>query len=95
MFEADFGGITSEFWVKYFKTPNDNITKLYFELVPKFEGLLPASFEGGVANLELNQEYTEQIKQIPLYSKLLNGDYETNTSKRDKKYSISYKFYCS
>jgi len=91
-FKAHFDEITNEFWRNNFYTPDDDITKIYFELMPKFEGLLPASFEDGIANLELKQELIEPIKQIPLYSKLLNGEYEIATSKSDKNIATVIKF---
>ena len=34
--KANFDKITNEIWVTYFYTPNENITKFYFEFVPEF-----------------------------------------------------------
>jgi len=88
-------------WERHFYTPKDNITKLYKKAVDKFDNALPANFkllegaEGaiGVANLELKDEYKKPIKNIPLFSKLEKGDYQTASSKSDGNIAATIKFF--
>jgi len=90
-----------QWWQTHFYTPKDNITKLYITAVDKFENALPANFklvdgvEGayGVANLELKDEYKKPMKQIPLFSKLMSGAYETASSKSDDNIAETIKFF--
>lgn len=98
-FRKDWG--TDEFWQTNFYTPKDNITKLYKEATEKLKDILPANFmlypgvEGaiGIANLEIKNEFKKPIKKNPLYSKLVNKDYEISTSKSDKNIADSIKFF--
>jgi hypothetical protein len=52
---------------------------------------IPESF--GVANLELKKEFQKPIVQIPLFSKLIQGDYHTEQSKSDANIAGSIKFF--
>ena len=90
----DWSEPSNPFWKDNFHTPRDNTTQEYMEATSssKLLDFLPASFaliydvpeSFGVANLELNPDLVKPIKQIPLYSKLSKGDYETAGSKSDK-----------
>ena len=100
-FSKDFGEYNNKFWVTYFYTPKDNITKLYSKAVEEIADVLPPNFQlyedtpsaFGVANLELKEQYKKPIKRTPLLSKLLNRDYETATSKSDNNIGASIKFF--
>ena len=68
-----------------FYTPKDKLTLRYKAALENLENL-PASFylenddnpdSQGTPNLELKKSFIEPIKNIPLYSKLLNGSYHT------------------
>ncbi len=73
-----------------FYTPNDYVTDKYFEVVEYYEKL-PALIQSGLGNLEVIEP--EPIKQTPLLSKLINGDYHTAQSKSDKNIATSIKFF--
>ena len=83
----------------HFYIPNDNITKRFKEVLNDYENL-PANFyyykdipeSYGLPLLELKKEYIKPIKQIPLLSKLINGDYQTEKSKSDYKIAKDIKF---
>ena len=83
----------------HFYIPNDNITKRFKEVLNDYENL-PANFyyykdiseSYGLPLLELKKEYIKHIKQIPLLSKLANGDYQTEKSKSDYKIVKDIKF---
>jgi len=101
-FSKDWSEWNNEFWLKHFYTPKDNTTQEYIEATDKLGDFLPANFRlingeqsaFGVANLELKDEYKKPIKKIPLFSKLVNGDYETASSKSDKiNIACSIKFF--
>ena len=100
IFSKDYGMYNHEFWT-HFYTPKDNITKTYQDAVSKLADLLPANFQlyedeptaFGVANVELKNEYKKPIKQIPLMSKLENGDYEDAKSKSDNNIASTIKFF--
>ena len=89
-----------EFWT-HFYTPKDDKTKIYQDAVLKLADILPANFQlyedeptaFGVANLELKNEFKKPIKNIPLMSKLENGDYEDAKSKSDKNIASTIKFF--
>ena len=78
------------YFKNYFYTPDDIITDRYLKLMEDFEKI-PAIIAEGFANLEVKE--TEPIKQIPLFSKLINGDYQTAQSKSDKNIATSIKFF--
>ena len=82
--------IDTVYWKKYFYTPDDDISRKYFSIVEYYEKL-PASMIDGLGNLEVKEP--EPIKQIPSFRKLVNGDYQTATSKSDKNISASIKFF--
>ena len=63
--------------------PDDYISRKYFSIVENYEKL-PASMTDGLGNLELRS--SDPIKQIPSFRKLINGDYQTTTSKRIRIY---------
>ena len=100
-FSNDWGEWNNEFWLKYFYTPDDNITEMYMILSDIYNDFLPANFRlykdekeaFGVANLELKPEYVKPIKRTPLYSKLKAGEYETASSKSDKNIAASINFF--
>ena len=92
------------YWHTHFYTPKDKITKLYVSAVDKFEFGIPISFrleedvEGGegaigIGNLELKDEYKKPMKQIPLFSKLMSGAYQTASSKSDKNIAGTISFF--
>jgi hypothetical protein len=94
----------SPYWQTHFYTPKDKITKLYVSAVDKFEFGIPISFrleedvEGGegaigIGNLELKDEFKKPIKQIPLFSKLMSGAYQTASSKSDKNIAGTISFF--
>lgn len=78
------------YFKNYFYTPDDIITDRYLKLMEDFEKI-PAIIAEGFANLEVKEP--EPIKQIPLFSKLINGDYQTAQSKSDKNIATSIKFF--
>jgi len=87
----DFGEIKeSVYFNLYFYTPDDEITRKYFEIVENYERL-PASIVDGLGNLEVKEP--EPIKEIPSFNKLINGHYQTAQSKSDKNISSSIKFF--
>ena len=75
-----------------FNIPNDNITRRFKEVLDKYDNL-PANFyydksikeAYGLPLLEIKKEYLKPIKQVPSFSKLKNGDYQTEKSKSDYK----------
>ena len=77
---------------KSFYIPMDNITKRFKEVLKTFDNL-PASFyfdddikeSFGLSLLELKKSLIRPIKEIPLLSKLSNGEYQTEKSKSDYK----------
>lgn len=100
-FSENWGTAENPFWAKHFYNPDDNTTKLYQEATETLGSLLPANFhlypdvEGafGLANLELKPEFIRQMKRIPLFSKLQNGDYEIASSNSDGNISATIKFF--
>ena len=89
---------SNSLWNKFY-IPNDNITKRFKEVLNNYESL-PANFyldkdipeSYGLPMLELKKENIKPIKQIPLLSKLANGDYQTEESKSDYKIVKDIKF---
>ena len=83
-----------------FYIPNDNITRRFKEVLDKYNNL-PANFyydtnikeSFGLPLLELKKEYFKPIKQVPLFSKLKNGDYQTEKSKSDYKIVKDIQFF--
>ena len=71
------------YWRTYFYMPDDEISRKYFSIVENYEKL-PASMSDGLGNLEVKEP--DPIKQIPSFRKLMNGDYQTTTSKRIRIY---------
>ena len=87
----DKGNIkTSPYWNTYFYTPNDAITQKYNQIVEHYENL-PASLIEGLGNLDVIDP--EPIKEIPSLRRLINGDYQTASSKSDKNIASSIKFF--
>ena len=81
---------TSPYWNTYFYIPNDAITQKYNQVVEYYENL-PASLTDGLGNLEVIDP--EPIKEIPSLRRLINGDYQTASSKSDKNIAASIKFF--
>lgn len=86
-----------------FYIPNDKILKRYKIAVEKLEQL-PASFylpneenpdAQGTPLLELKKHLIKPIKNIPLFSKLIDGSYHTEKSNSDLNISRSIKFFVS
>ena len=84
-----------------FYIPNDKLTTRYEKAVEKLEHL-PASFylptednpdSQGTPDLELKRTLIKPIKNIPLYSKLLDGSYHTDKSNSDDNIARSIKFF--
>ena len=87
----DFGEIKENVYFQlYFYTPDDEITRKYFEIVENYERL-PASMVDGLGNLEVKEP--EPIKEIPSFNRLINGNYQTAQSKSDKNIASSIKFF--
>ena len=80
----------SVYWNTYFYIPDDEITQKYNQIVENYENL-PASLVDGLGNLEVRDP--EPIKEIPSLRKLINGDYQTASSKSDKNIASSIKFF--
>ena len=84
----------------YGNIPNDSITKRFKEVLNDYENL-PANFyyynnipeSYGLPLLELKSEYMKPIRNIPLLSRLTNGDYQTENSKTDYKIVKDIKFF--
>ena len=74
----------------HFYIPNDSITKRFIDVLTYYESL-PANFivineileSYGLPLLEIKADYIKPIKQIPLLSKLINKEYQTEESKSD------------
>lgn len=85
---------------KSFYIPNDKITDRFKVVLDDFENL-PASFyykkdikeSFGLPLLELKKGLTKPIKETPLLSKLINGDYQTEKSQSDYKIVKDIKFF--
>jgi hypothetical protein len=91
---ADYGRIDHPYWVKNFIVIDDFCTDFTMDIISKFEiNFLPASFMEGIPILDIRPEFFKPIKQAPLYSKLVNGDYHTATSKSDKNIANTVKFF--
>ena len=99
-YQPGFNSYDHPFW-EQFETPTDDTTRLYMDATDKLADIIPATFllvpdipdSFGVANSELKKEFQKPIVQIPLNSKLLNGDYHTEQSKSDDNISASIKFF--
>lgn len=89
--KADWADENYQFYKSNFFTPKDDITKRYDEIVTKMENL-PVVFMNGIANFEIKPEKYLLPKQEVLYSKLINKDYEIDSSKSDKNIASSIKF---
>ena len=86
------------FWEDFY-LPNDELTERYKVALEKLI-TLPASFyiynndeSFGLPILDLKKPLIKPIKHIPLYSKLINKDYETETSKSDDKIAKDIRFF--
>ena len=91
---ADYGRIDHPFWRKYFFIPDDMCTDLMMKSIEMYEiNFFPASFMEGIPLLDIKPEYYKPMKQAPLYSKLINGDYEIASSKSDKNIANTVKFF--
>jgi hypothetical protein len=84
-----------------FYLPKDKLTTRFENAVSKFE-TLPAIFympnddnpdSLGTPNLELKKQFVKPIKNIPLYSKLLDGSYHTDRTSSDQNIARSIKFF--
>ena len=85
-----------------FYLPKDKLTTRFENAVSKFE-TLPANFympndnnpdSLGTPNLELKKPFMKPIKNIPLYSKLLDGSYHIEKSNSDPNTARSINFFC-
>ena len=81
-----------------FYIPNDNLTKIYNKIMDTNDKLPPTFYDNktnesfGLGNLEIKKQYIKPIKKLPLYSKLSDGDYETDKSKSDDKITKDINF---
>ena len=82
-----------------FNIPNDFLTVRYEKAIEKFE-TLPASFympstpdSVGSPILELKKQYVTPFKYVPLFSKLLDGSYQTEKSNSDANIARSISFF--
>ena len=83
-----------------FYIPNDKITEKFKDIIDGYSNL-PASFyydkdikeSYGLPLLEIKKDKIRQIKQIPLLSKLSNGDYQTEKSQSDRRITKDIKFF--
>ena len=97
---ATYDSYQHVFWEKFY-TPTDQITTRYMKATEILDDILPATFplvedrpeSFGVANLELKREYVKPIAEIPLFSKLEHGDYQTEQTKSDQNIAASIKFF--
>lgn len=81
--DIDYGEINNKFYKDNFIQRKDALTERFKKAVDDkyYIENLPASFIDGLPNLE--ERIKIPLKTIPLYSKLINGDYQKNT-KYDK-----------
>jgi hypothetical protein len=81
--DIDYGEINNTFYRSHFIQRKDALTERFKKVVNDkyYIENLPASFIDGLPNLE--ERIKIPLKTIPLYSKLIKGDYEKNT-KYDK-----------
>jgi len=72
-----------------FYHPKDQLTKLYNKIMQENDKLPPTFYDNnttesyGLGNLEIKKQFLKPIKRKPLFSKLINGEYETERSKSD------------
>lgn len=86
-------------WLSFY-IPNDKISQKFKDVIDSYTNL-PASFyynkdikeSYGLPLLEIKKDKIRQIKQIPLLSKLSNGDYQTEKSQSDYKIVKDVKFF--
>lgn len=83
--EIDFGDINNSFYTRHFAPiEDDELTKRFAQVMDSeyYIEKLPASFIDGLPNLEEKEPLP--LKRIPLFSKLIRGDYQLKWSKYDK-----------
>lgn len=72
-----------------FYHPKDKLTTLYNQIMANNDKLPPTFYNNKTAesycigNLEIKKKFLKTLNQRPLYSKLVNGEYETDKSKSD------------
>lgn len=72
-----------------FYHPKDKLTTLYNQIMANNDKLPPTFYNNktaesyGIGNLEIKKKFLKPLNQRPLYSKLVNGEYETDKSKSD------------
>ena len=72
-----------------FYHPKDKLTTLYNQVMANNDKLPPTFYNNktaesyGIGNLEIKKPFLKPMKRKPLYSKLSNGEYQTDKSKSD------------
>ena len=84
--------------LEQFYHPRDNLTQHYDKIMDENERLPPTFYNNhtvesyGIGNLEIKKPHLKSLKVIPLFSKLINKDYETEKSSSDSKIAKDINF---
>jgi hypothetical protein len=82
--EIDFGDVNNVFYKKHFVQKKDELTERFKEVMNSdyYIERLPASFIDGLPNFQEIEPLP--LKTVPLFSKLIKGDYQKEWTKYDK-----------
>ncbi len=82
--EIDFGDVNNAFYKKHFVQKKDELTERFREAMNSdyYIERLPASFIDGLPNFQEIEPLP--LKTVPLFSKLIKGDYQKEWTKYDK-----------
>jgi len=83
----DYDDHDNPYWTKHYYMPNDSINTEYEQLTAEYAERfndLPYVFLNGIAQLEVNKEFQQPIKERISFKKLKEGFYEIKSSKSDK-----------
>jgi hypothetical protein len=82
--EIDFGDVNNVFYKKHFVQKKDELTERFKEAMNSdyYIERLPASFIDGLPNFQEIEPLP--LKTVPLFSKLIRGDYQKEWTKYDK-----------
>jgi hypothetical protein len=82
--EIDFGDVNNAFYRKHFVQKKDELTERFKEVMNSdyYIERLPASFIDGLPNFQEIEPLP--LKTVPLFSKLIKGDYQKEWTKYDK-----------
>jgi hypothetical protein len=80
----DYNNLKSKFYKQHFRVPKDYITKRFATVLktPHYQNSLAPTILKGLCNLQ--EKTTLRIKTVPLYSKLVSGEYQKGFANYDK-----------